>query len=266
MQQQTDTILDAILVARKERIRVSKEAVSFANLENAALQRKDVRDFAAALAKPGLQVIAELKKASPSRGLLREDYRAREIASSYQTAGAAAVSILTEPDFFLGSLDDLQAVRQTVALPCLRKDFIVDSYQVVESAAAGADALLLIAAALSDEALEEFTRLAESFRMVALVEVHTEAELDRALAAGAKMIGVNNRDLRTFEVKLETSLRLRKKIPSRCVAVSESGIRSADDLSRLGDAGFDAVLIGEHLMLAVDPGQELAAFMRHVQR
>ncbi len=262
VRQQTETILDEILATRKERIRAVKGEVSLAGLERVASQRNDVRDFAASLAKPGLRVIAELKKASPSRGLIRQDYRIREIAASYQSAGAAAISVLTEPDYFRGTLEDLQAVRQTVSLACLRKDFILDAYQVVESAAAGADAILLIAAALSDRELKEFSRIASSFGISALVEVHTEEELDRSLAAGSKIIGVNNRDLRSFEVKLETSLQLRKQIPKGCLSVSESGIHSADDLKRLEDAGFDAVLIGEHLMLAPDPGKELAGFIR----
>lgn len=266
MKQQTDTVLDEILAARQERIGVAKAEVPLRQLEESALQRKDTRNFAEALRLPGLQVIAELKKASPSRGLLREDYRVRELASSYEAAGAAAISILTEPDFFQGSIQDLQAAKQAVTVPCLRKDFIMDSYQVVESAAAGADAVLLIAAALSDDQLSDFARLTESYGMAALVEVHTEAELDRSLAAGSKVIGVNNRDLRTFEVKLETSLRLRKRIPSGYLSVSESGIHSVDDLKRLEDAGFDAVLMGEHFMLSGDPGTELAAFVGALRR
>ena len=261
MVRQAETILDEILARRKERIRAAKESVALAHLVESALRRTDVRDFAAALSTPGVGVIAELKQASPSRGVIRQDYRVGEIAASYQAAGAAAISILTEPDYFRGTLEDLQAVRQAVSLTCLRKDFIMDAYQVAESAAAGADAILLIAAALPNRELEEFARLAGSFGMAVLVEVHTEEELERSLAAGSKIIGVNNRDLRTFEVKLETSLRLRKRIPAGCLSVSESGIHSVDDLRRLEDAGFDAVLIGEHFMLAQDPGKELAGFL-----
>ena len=266
MKQQTETVLNEILAARQARIAMAKAEAPLGRLEESALRRKDTRNFAEALQRPGLQVIAELKKASPSRGLLREDYRVAELAGSYQRAGAAAISVLTEPDFFGGSLQDLQEVRHAVTVPCLRKDFIIDSYQVVESAVAGADALLLIAAALSDDQLSDFARLAGSYGMAALVEVHTEAELDRSLAAGSKVVGVNNRDLRTLEVKLETSLRLRKRIPPGYLSVSESGIHSVDDLKRLEDAGFDAVLIGEHFMLSGDPGKELGAFIGELRR
>jgi indole-3-glycerol phosphate synthase len=203
-----------------------------------------------------------MKRASPSRGLLRQRYRRREIAGSYEQAGAAALSVLTEEQFFLGSLDDLTEARGAVSLPVLRKDFILDSYQVYESVAAGADALLLIVAALPDEDLRTLLALSDRLRVAALVEVHTAEELDRALAAGAKIVGINNRDLKTLNVDLEVSLRLRPKIPAGCVAVSESGIRGPAELKRLAEAGYDAVLIGERLMTAEDPGKELADFLK----
>ena len=194
---------------------------------------------------PGLHIIAELKKASPSRGLLRPDYRCRELAQGYEAAGAAALSVLTEGRFFQGSLTDLIDARDAVGLPVLRKDFIFDIYQVYESAAANADALLVIVAAVPDEALRDLIDVCGRLQLAALVEVHTEEEIGRAVNAGAGIIGVNNRDLKTFEVALETSLHLRGRIPPNCLAVSESGIRTAADLLRLQRAGYDAVLIGE---------------------
>lgn len=257
------SVLREVVVARKRRVEEARARVPVEQLRRTAETRSDFRDFAAALSRPPtdrgpLRVIAELKRASPSRGLLRRDYRPREIAGSYEAAGAAALSVLTEQDHFLGSLNDLVEARDAARLPALRKDFILDEYQVYESAAAGADALLLIVAALEDEGLRRLLALSRSMRMATLVEVHEEEELDRALEAGAEIIGVNNRDLKTLEVNLETSFRLRGRIPPRCVAVSESGIRAPADLRRLSETGFDAVLIGEHLIASEDPGHELA--------
>ena len=253
--------LDDILAARRSSLHVRKAEVPIDRLRKAAAQRMELaserRDFAAALKRPGLSVIAELKQASPSRGRLRSGYLPREIAPGYESAGAAALSILTEEHFFLGSLTDLQEAREATRLPVLRKDFIFEPYQVYESAAAGADALLLIVAALREADLKSLIELAASLEMAALVEVHDEDEIDRAVAAGAGIIGINNRDLRTFEVELQTSLCLRPKIPAGCIAVSESGIGDASDLHRLHAAGFDAVLIGERLITQSDPGQAL---------
>lgn len=258
---QGQSILGKIVAARKRRIEEQRAIVSLESLRQACEARPDPRDFAGALAGKGLKVIAELKRASPSRGLLCPNYRRREIAQSYERAGARALSVLTEEQFFLGSLKDLATVREAVRLPVLRKDFIVDAYQVYESAAAGADALLLIVAALDDPQLRGMLRLAERLRVTPLVEVHTESETRRAVDAGARVIGVNNRDLRSLEVNLETSLRLRDKIPASCLAVSESGIKTASDLAKLAEARFDAVLIGEHLMLSGDPGEALARLL-----
>jgi indole-3-glycerol phosphate synthase len=252
------SILNKIVAVRRRRVEQVKAARPLQAVQKAAEARRDYRDFARALARGELSVIAELKRASPSKGLLRAVYRRREIAESYERAGASAISVLTEEEFFLGALDDLTAVRDAVDLPILRKDFILDEYQVYESAAAGADALLLIVAVLEDQNLKGLIELSGKWRMASLVEVHTEEELRRALDAGAEIIGVNNRDLNSLEVDLETSLRLRQQIPSSCIAVSESGIKTADDLRTLSRAGFDAALIGEHLMLADDPGEELA--------
>lgn len=254
--------LEEIVAARRLRVEAAKTVVPLERLQQAAQAHAERRDFAAALSGGGLRVIAELKRASPSRGLLRQDYRVREIAQGYEAAGAAALSVLAEEQYFQGSLDDLLQARASVRLPVLRKDFNLEAYQVYESVAAGADALLLIVAALSDKDLRDLIALCVRLQIAALVEAHTEGELDRALAAGARIVGINNRDLETFEVNLETSLRLRRKIPSTCLAVSESGIQTTADLRKLSEAGFDAVLIGERFMTAPDPGRELAEMLR----
>jgi indole-3-glycerol phosphate synthase len=258
------TVLDNIVSARRCTLNETRLAVPLEQVQRMAEARQERRDFVAALAPDTasgvprrLRVIAELKRASPSRGLLRRRYRRREIALGYASAGAAAVSVLTEEQFFLGSIHDLPEVRQAVEIPILRKDFILESYQVYESVAMGADALLLIAAVLSDEELRSLLDLCKEFRIPALVEVHTEAELDRAVTAGAHILGVNNRDLRTLEVNLETSFQLRAKIPRGYIAVSESGIKTVADLRRIEEAGFHAALLGERLMMEPDPGQAL---------
>ena len=255
------TVLDEIIRLRRQRIEEARAQVSLVHLQEAAEARSDYRDFAGALSGATLRVIAELKRASPSAGTLRDDYRPAELAAGYAAAGASALSVLTEPDYFLGSLEGLAKARDAVRLPVLRKDFIVDEYQVFESAVRGADAVLLIVAALSDRELRSLMELCDRLRLAVLVEVHTEEELGRALRANARIIGVNNRNLKTLEVDLETSLRLRTKIPADCVAVSESGIQSAADLRRLSEAGYHAVLIGEQLMKAPSPGEELARLL-----
>src|SRR6202041_1304340 len=198
------------------------------------------RDFAGALTRPGLNVISELKKASPSLGVIRENYSPSVLAAGLEAAGAAALSVLTEEEFFLGSLGDLKEASKTVKIPILRKDFIVDPWQVWETRAAGADSFLLIAAVLNDAELRDLLELSRTLKMEALVEVHSRDELERVLDAGARIIGVNNRDLRDFQVHLETSLSLVEAIPEQCIAVSESGLRTYDDLARLQGAGFDA--------------------------
>lgn len=255
------TRLEDIIALRRRRTEEARARMPLGQLQEAAEARAERRDFVGALRGGSLHVIAELKRASPSRGLLCRNYQPAQIAQGYAAAEAAALSVLTEEDFFMGSLRDLEAVRGAVRLPVLRKDFILDGYQVFESAAAGADALLLIVAALAEKDLRNLLELCERVGLAALVEVHTEDEIDRALGAGARVVGVNNRNLKTMEVNLETSLRLRAKIPSPCLAVSESGIRTAEDLERLAAAGFDAVLIGERLMAAPDPGRELAKLL-----
>jgi indole-3-glycerol phosphate synthase len=259
------TILDDIVAACRARLEIRKAEVPLDRVREAAAQRmewaSERRDFAAALAMPGLGVIAEMKQASPSRGVLRTDYRPREIAPGYEAAGAVALSVLTEERFFKGSLGDLEEAREAVSLPVLRKDFILEPYQVYESEAAGADALLLIVAILSDSELRGLIELANGLELAALVEVHSDEEVGRAVAAGARIMGVNNRDLRTFEVNLETSLRLRASIPAGVLTVSESGIGTAADLTRLKAAGFDAALIGERLITEANPGQALAELL-----
>jgi indole-3-glycerol phosphate synthase len=252
------SILDNILWARRRTLEDTRFAVPLERVQKMAEARQERRDFAHALTgggSDGLRVIAELKRASPSRGLLRQHYRRREIAQGYVVGGASALSVLTEEHYFLGSTQDLTEVRQAVSVPVLRKDFILEKYQVYESVAAGADALLLIVAAIADPDLRDFLDLCRQLRIAALVEVHTEEELDRAAAAGAQIIGVNNRDLKTLEVNLDISFRLRGRIPKGCIAVSESGIKTAEDLHRIKDAGFNAVLIGERLIAQPDPGR-----------
>jgi len=262
------TVLDQIVSARRRALEETRSIVPLKSVQQMAEARSERRDFAAALVaitEPGasqpLRVIAELKRASPSRGLLRQRYRRREIALGYEGGGAAALSVLTEEQYFLGSIRDLTEVRQSVRIPVLRKDFILESYQIYESVAAGADALLLIVAALPDRELGEFINLCKELRVAALVEVHTETELERAVRAGARIIGVNNRNLKTLEVNLATSFKLRAKMPRGCIAISESGIRTGADLRRLSEAGFDAALIGEHLMTQPDPGQALCQLL-----
>ncbi len=262
------TILDNIVAARRRTLEETRLAFPLRRVQQLAEARQERRDFAAALApaaspgtSAGLRVIAELKRASPSRGLLRQQYRRREIASGYAAAGAAALSVLTEEQYFLGATQDLTEVRAAVRIPVLRKDFIVDSYQVYESVAVGADSLLLIVAILSEQDLRSLLALCDQLRIAALVEVHTEAELQRAADAGARIIGVNNRNLKTLEVNLETSLELRAKMPGGCVAVSESGIKTTEDLRRISAAGFHAVLIGEKFMTEPDPGQALGRLL-----
>jgi len=238
-------VLSEIIAKKRERVRAAKS-------------RANPHAFLRALSVDGFNIIAEFKRRSPSKGMIREGANPIEIARAYQAGGAVAMSVLTEEDYFAGSLDDLREVKSAVELPVLRKDFIVDEYQVYESAAAGADAILLIVAALDDELLSRLRRLAEDeLGMDALVEVHTSDEMRRAAACGAKLIGVNNRDLRTFEVSLETSLSLAREAPSEALLISESGLNHATDLRRLYDAGYRGFLIGETLMRAEDPEQAL---------
>ena len=224
--------------------------------ESAALER---RDFAAALRSHTPAIIAEIKKASPSKGVLAPDFHPATSATEYEAGGAAALSVLTDEQFFQGGLDDLQAARSAVRLPALRKDFTISEYHVIQAAAHGADAILLIAAILTAGQMRAYRELASQFSMAALVEVHDEAELDKALESGPAMIGVNNRNLHTFQVTLDTSLRLAERIPEGLIRVSESGIESRQQIDRLREAGFHAFLIGEHLMRSGSAREALLA-------
>ncbi|MGH9558592.1 MAG: indole-3-glycerol phosphate synthase TrpC [Bryobacteraceae bacterium] len=234
-----------------------------AQLERRALERvaerAPARDFKRALTATRLAIIAEMKKASPSKGTFAESFDPASIARSYSSGGASALSVLTDGEFFQGSLRDLETARAAVALPVLRKDFTIDDLHVIEAAAHGADAILLIAAVLDEREMRRFRELAASFGMAALVEVHNAAELDAALESGAEIVGVNNRDLNTFKVTLETSLQLAEKILAGVVKVSESGIHSRADIEKLSDAGYQAFLVGEHLMKSSDPAAALKA-------
>lgn len=254
-------ILDRIVEKRRESIAHRKRVLPDVALKIAVEKGDPPRDFPAALSRDAFNVIAELKKASPSLGVIRENYEPAALAAEVETAGAAALSVLTEEDFFTGSLADLKAARKVTQIPVMRKDFVIDQWQVWETRAVGADSFLLIAAILNDAALAELLELGRSLKMEPLVEVHSREELDRVISAGARIIGINNRDLRDFKVRIETSLELVEAIPEDCIAVSESGLHSHDDLSRLRLAGFDAFLIGEHLMKSANPAAQLRALL-----
>lgn len=255
----SQNILHRIVEARLASIAHRKRVLPEVALKMAVEKKvAPPRDFAGALSRTGgINIISELKKASPSRGVIRQEYAPAALAASLEQAGAAALSVLTEEDFFSGSLADLKEASRVTRIPILRKDFIVDPWQVWETRAAGADSFLLIAAILDDSSLRELLDLGRSLKMEALVEVHSAEELKRALAAGARIVGVNNRDLRDFQVHVETSLELAEAIPDDRIAVSESGLRSHNDLVRLQLAGFDAFLIGEQVMQSADPGAAL---------
>jgi indole-3-glycerol phosphate synthase len=257
----TGTVLDRILEARRAEVDHRKRVLPETALKYGVKAAPPVRDFAAALSRDAINVLAELKPASPSRGIIRDPFDAPALGKALEAAGAAALSVLTEGEFFRGSLKNLRDARKEIALPVLRKDFIFDPWQVWESRANDADSFLLIVAALSDELLRDLIALGRELGMEPLVEVHTREELDRALGAGSRIVGVNNRDLKTLTVRLETSYELIGQIPEECLAVAESGLRSHDDLKELHAAGFDAFLIGEHLMLSPDPGAALRALL-----
>jgi len=257
----TGPVLDRILEARRAEVDHRKRVLPETALKYGVKAAPPVRDFAAALSRDAINVLAELKPASPSRGVIRDPFDALALGKSLEAAGAAALSVLTEGEFFRGSLKNLRDARKEIALPVLRKDFIFDPWQVWESRANDADSFLLIVAALSDGQLRDLIALGRELGMEPLIEVHTGEELDRALAAGARIVGVNNRDLKTLTVRVETSYELIEQIPEECLAVAESGLRSHDDLKKLRAAGFDAFLIGEHLMLSPDPGAALRALL-----
>jgi indole-3-glycerol phosphate synthase len=237
-------------ILRVKRVEIERLRPRAAELDRQALQRNDFRSFRSALKRPDgkLALIAEIKKASPSAGLIAQSFDPVEIAKDYERAGADAISVLTDEQFFQGNLDHLVDVRRAVSLPLLRKDFVLHEVQVAESAAAGADAVLLIVAALEQKKLVDLSKVAAKYQLDALVEVHTLEELKRALEAGATIVGINNRDLATFDVDLSVTEKLCRDVPDDIVLVSESGIKSTEDVARLEAWGVDAILVGEALM------------------
>jgi indole-3-glycerol phosphate synthase len=250
-------ILDEILAETRRRLSSAEHQVPLDKLEEQIVHAPPVRDFCAALGKPGLACVAEFKRRSPSKGWINRDADSAVVSSAYQAAGAAAISVLTDGPFFGGSLDDLRRVRAVVDIPVLRKDFIVDRYQVAEARAAGADALLLIVSALRQEDLVELLAEVRRLGMEALVETHDRHEVERALVAEARVIGVNHRDLRTLDMDMTLASSMRPLVPSDRLLVAESGIRTADDVCKMQEAGIDAVLVGESLMCDPDPGSAL---------
>lgn len=248
-------MLEKILAHKREEVAQKKASVSLKNLAKEIRTQHQVRDFASALKQAeGMAIIAEIKKASPSRGVIRNDFNPVNIALAYEQYGAAAISILTDQKFFQGDLSYLSLVRGVTQLPLLRKDFIIDAYQIYEARAAGADALLLIAAVLSKEELVDFSSIAAELDLLVLMEIHEESELERALLAPNTIIGINNRNLKTFQVDLKTTARLVPLIPKERLIVSESGIHRPDDLVWLKELGIQAVLIGEAFMSKDDLG------------
>jgi indole-3-glycerol phosphate synthase len=260
--------LDSIVAATRQRLIKRASAQVSSNRQNSdpeSLERvaaahtpRGFRNRLRQAAQDGIAIIAELKKASPSKGLIRADFRPSELARELEQAGAAALSVLTDEQFFQGSLEYLREASSSSSLPCLRKDFIVDEFQIVEARANRADAILLIVAALNQKELVSLAGIARSHSLDVLCEAHDEQELQRALDAGCDLIGINSRNLRTFEVNLETAFRLVEKIPATCVRVAESGIKSGADIARLRSAGYEAFLIGESLMKEERPGEALA--------
>ncbi len=246
-------ILQKILDARLARLAAEKQATPIEVLERQARQRGPAQDFAGVFRLPGIHIIAEVKRASPSRGTLREDMDPANLAQAYEKGGAAAISVVTEQDHFRGSIAALRLVREAVTLPILRKDFITDPYQIVESRAAGADSFLLIGALLNGDSLASLIDIGRSWAMEPLVEIHDFPELGDALAAGAKVIGINNRDLRTFRVDLNKTLELAAQVPDDRIIVSESGISDHGQILRLANAGVRGFLVGESLVTSPDP-------------
>ncbi len=267
--------LDSIVAATRQRLSLrlsGLKAASGPNSEMLAMERaaaehipRGFRNQLRRVARDGIAVIAELKKASPSKGLIRADFRPSELALELEQEGAAALSVLTDEPFFQGSLDYLRQASSRSSLPCLRKDFIIDGFQIVEAKANRADAILLIAAALEQKELVSLAAVARAQGLDVLCEAHDEEELQRALDAGCDLIGINSRNLRTFEVDLNTAFRLVEKMPTTCVRVAESGIQSGADLARLRAAGYDAFLIGQSLMKAERPGAALAKVMEEAR-
>jgi len=255
--------LDEIVAATRRRVAETKPAADLRQLDRQAGNHvpRGFRHGLESRSASGTAVIAELKRASPSRGLIRADFEPQSLAEELESAGAAALSVLTDAEFFQGSLENLRRASASAKLPCLRKDFIIDEFQLLEARANSADAVLLIAAALSQPELKKLACQAGQYKLDVLCEVHDEEELQRAVDAGCSLIGVNSRDLRTFQVDLETSFRLADLIPEGVLPVAESGIRNGADIARLRAAGYQAFLIGESLMKAKSPGEALRALL-----
>ena len=260
-QANAETVLDRILESRRAEVEHRKKVLPETALKYGVQAASPLRDYARALSGPGINIMAELKPASPSRGVMREPFDAAGLAQTLEATGAVALSVLTEPEFFRGSLKNLRDARNSVKVPVLRKDFIFDPWQVWETRANDADSFLLIVATLSDAQLKELLALGRELGMEPVVEVHTREELDRAIAAEARIIGVNNRNLRTLEIRTDTSFELVDTIPEACIAISESGIRTHAELLKLRAAGFDAFLIGTRLMLSSDPAAVLGELL-----
>lgn len=251
-------ILDTIIAHKQKELQVDKEQFPLVALQTKLSNVQPTKDLHQAIAQSKtINLIAEVKKKSPSKGVIREDFDPVEISSIYAENGAAAISVLTDIQFFDGRLAYLSAIREAVDVPLLRKDFTIDPYHIYQARYAGADAILLIVAVLTRQQLREYIDLASSLTMASLVEVHTKEELDTALDVGAEIIGINNRDLRTFETNLETTFKLRELIPSNKVVVSESGIYTRADVESLREAGVNAILVGESLMRSADIGEHV---------
>jgi indole-3-glycerol phosphate synthase len=255
-------ILQRIVETKREEVKVLKKNAS--ELRRTAESAPSARDFAGALsAGDAVAVIAEIKRRSPGAGAIRPELDPLGLGPRYEFGGAAALSVLTDVEYFGGSLEDLTGVRELVQIPILRKDFVIDESQVYQARAGGADAILLIVRILDDERLRSFRALAEGLGMAVLVEAHDGTEVERAVAAGAKVIGINNRNLETFETRIDVTLSLADRVPSDVVLVSESGIHTAADVRRVGEMGADAVLVGESLLRQEDPGEGVAALTGH---
>ena len=255
------TILERILDTKRAELEESRKLRPLDEVVAAAAQAPPALSLAEAAGRGGIQVVAEVKKASPSKGVIREDFDPVAIAVAYAGGGAAAISVLTDSEYFQGSLDYLRAIREKVAVPLLRKDFIIDPYQVFEARAAGADAILLILAALSDQEAEPLAAVAEELGMDVLWEVHNIEEMHRVAAFSPRVVGINNRDLKTFEVSLETTRGLLPEVPADAVVISESGFFVREELEMMSDWGVDGFLVGEGLMRAEDPGEALRGLL-----
>ena len=255
-------ILDTIVAHKQEEVKIQKNRLPLSELRQTLRDAPPIHDFKAAISTPGqINLIAEVKKASPSKGIIREDFDPTAIAQIYQSSGAAGISVLTDERFFQGSLSYLTAIRETISIPLLRKDFIIDEYQIYQARAAKADAILLIAAILEPKTMQTFLNIAHSLGMDCLVEVHTESELRKVLDTDARIVGINNRDLKIFQTNLNTTVQLRELIPEDKVVVSESGIHSRQDVKMLQEHGINAILVGEALMRSADINAKVRELM-----